>query len=125
MSSSNIPQRKVVVIVDDDQLQRYIFTNLLRDLNVIIKEAENGRDALDLIAATHVDLVLTDNMMPTMNGEEMILKLRSSPATAHIPIIMVTGASINLGRMKPHVNALFIKPIQPSEFLETVKKFLL
>ena len=53
--------------------------------------ASNGRDALDICDRTQVDVILLDIMMPEMDGFEVCERLKSSPHTAHIPVVMVTA----------------------------------
>ena len=63
-----------VLIVDDDDAVRYVCAEALKEYDVL--QAENGREALNLLAGNPVDVVLTDVMMPEMNGLELLETVR-------------------------------------------------
>jgi two-component system, chemotaxis family, chemotaxis protein CheY len=80
------------LIIDDSVTMRRIIANILARLgHPEVLHAANGREALDRLAAEHVDVVITDWYMPEMNGLDFVTTLRSTPATSHIPIVIVTA----------------------------------
>lgn len=70
---------------------RYILRRILEKAGYEITEAIHGAAALDELNGGLPDLVVTDLMMPVMDGNELIKALRSEPRTASIPILSVTG----------------------------------
>jgi two-component system, chemotaxis family, chemotaxis protein CheY len=80
------------LVVDDSRAMRMILSRTLRELGYEIREAGNGREALDVIAAEAgaVDLVLADWNMPEVNGLELVKRLRQDPALSSVAIVMVT-----------------------------------
>jgi CheY-like chemotaxis protein len=80
-----------VLLVEDAPFLRYAFGRLLRLEGFEVKEVNDGREALDCLAAFRPDLVLTDLMMPVMGGVELISKIRADPDTAAIPIVAITA----------------------------------
>jgi CheY-like chemotaxis protein len=56
-----------------------------------VAQASNGREALDRLATEQIDVVITDWYMPEMNGLDFVKALRTTPATSHIPIVIVTA----------------------------------
>ena len=84
------PQKQVILLVDDNADMRDYVTDLLsRRFHVVT--AENGRRALDEAERVSPDLVLTDVMMPEMDGFALLKALRENPATRAIPVIMLSA----------------------------------
>jgi two-component system chemotaxis response regulator CheY len=80
------------LIIDDSVTMRRIIANILARLgHPEVLHAANGREALDRLAAESVDVVITDWYMPEMNGLDFVKTLRNTPATSHIPIVIVTA----------------------------------
>lgn len=82
---------KKVLIVDDEPDIRFILRHILEDGGYEVHEAINGSSALEILGGVSPDLVITDLMMPIMDGNELIERLRSDPATGSIPIMSLTG----------------------------------
>ncbi|WZP00027.1 response regulator [Isosphaeraceae bacterium EP7] len=80
-----------VLLVEDAPFLRYAFGRLLRMQGFEVREANDGRDALNCLIDFHPHLILTDLMMPVMNGFELIRQLRADPSTASLPIVAITA----------------------------------
>ena len=87
-------QGKRVLIVDDDVEARIILSRMLTDEEVEVMVANNGDQAISLIAQTPPDLVLLDLMMPGMSGFEVASRLRARPETASIPVMIVSAKEL-------------------------------
>ena len=83
------PAVGTVLLADDDAAFRGVLNGLLSGLADRVIEAENGPQALALIAANPVDLVLTDMRMPGMDGTALLARLPAS-----VPAIVITGADV-------------------------------
>jgi len=92
-SSSNVaPPRDVILIAEDNvDLLAFIRESLQDSFDVIV--GENGRMALEECSKQVPDLVITDVMMPEMNGMDLCKHLKSDLATSHIPVIMLTASA--------------------------------
>jgi DNA-binding response OmpR family regulator/class 3 adenylate cyclase len=92
-ASASALQRASVLVVDDSSTMRM---SLLRALNELgfdnIKEATNGRQALELALKESFDLMLLDMEMPEMNGMEVLLALKNNPQLDGLPVIVISGA---------------------------------
>lgn len=87
---TNDPEQNQVLIVEDHKdLREYIASNLNTIFNIVT--ANNGQSGLEKAEELVPDLIVTDVMMPEMNGIQFIKKLKKSPITSHIPIIMLTA----------------------------------
>ena len=82
--------RKNLLVVEDDEETREYLRKLLRGkYNVTV--CANGKEAWPVVSTTLPDAVITDLVMPEMNGRELCVKIRQNPSTNHIPVIVLTG----------------------------------
>ncbi len=88
---------KTVLVVDDEEAVVEFVGSLLEDIGYRVLRAYDGRAALDVTRREHPDLVLTDIMMPIMNGLELCQQLHASPDTASIPVILMTAGRLSAG----------------------------
>lgn len=90
--NGQVNPRMRFLIIDDSITMRRIIANILARLgHPEVVHAANGREALDRLATEPVDVVITDWYMPEMNGLDFVKILRTTPATSHIPIVIVTA----------------------------------
>src|SRR5450759_691320 len=80
-----------VLVVDDNEMNRDMLSRRVERQGHVVKIAKNGREALAIIEAEPIDLVLLDIMMPEMNGYEVLEKIKSNPTLRHIPVIMISA----------------------------------
>ena len=80
-----------ILVVDDEPDERFLLDRILRKQGHEVTVAENGAAGLKAVQEWAPDLVVTDIMMPVMDGVEFIRRLRSDPATAGIPILAASG----------------------------------
>ena len=111
---------KFVLVVDDEDMTRQMIVMFLKISGIEAAEAENGVDALEKIAVQKPDAIILDVMMPEMDGITMCKKLRRNPATATIPVLMLSGRSqlgAELDGLEAGANAYMRKPMDPKEML--------
>lgn len=119
---------KRVLIVDDDEMMRDFIKEVLREYNCKIFEAENGKEGLQQFRKNHPDIVITDIIMPEMEGISFIRELRAD--NKNIPIIAMTG-NIH-GRMEEYLDIssklgadnILRKPLNPAELLEAIDNII-
>ncbi|GAC1470387.1 MAG: response regulator [Isosphaeraceae bacterium] len=80
-----------VLLVEDAPFLRYAFGRLLRLHGYVVQEANDGQQALDFVEAFQPQIVVTDLMMPVMDGVELIRRLRRNPSTADVPVVAITA----------------------------------
>ncbi len=108
------PSPGFVLVVDDEEINRVLLRDPLRARGYEVEEAENGLVALEKISRRSPDVVLLDVMMPKMDGIELCRLLKKNPATAPIPILMVTALSERKERLagiEAGANDFLAKPI--------------
>jgi CheY-like chemotaxis protein len=92
-----------------------------------VVEAINGHQALEEIRANTPHLIILDYMMPDLNGIEVVQSLRRDPATAGVPVIMLTARTDQRTRdeaVRAGVNAFITKPIRPEVLLMETQRLL-
>jgi CheY-like chemotaxis protein len=76
-----------ILLAEDDQATNFMVNKILSKRNWKIISAFNGREAIDVLRTQHVDLVVTDIMMPYIDGVELLEFIKSSPDTKDVPVI--------------------------------------
>jgi CheY-like chemotaxis protein len=112
------------LLVEDTENLRYAFGLLLRMHGYEVREAKDGKEALECLAEFRPQVILTDLMMPVMGGQELIGRLRANPQTAAIPIVAITAdATEQADRQAREAGArqVIIKPINLPTLLESIR----
>ncbi len=118
---------KLVLVVDDEDLTRQMISMFLSLDGLETVEAENGIEALEQVARHHPDAIILDVMMPEMDGVTVCEKLRADPATAAVPILMLSGRSqpgAEEEGLAVGANAYMKKPMDPKEMLVILKEIM-
>jgi CheY-like chemotaxis protein len=109
-----------ILVVDDEPDQRFLLRRILQRAGHEVSEATDGAAALRAVREWPPDLVITDVMMPVMDGVELIRCLRGDPATAHIPILAASGDS----HLADAADAVLPKPYDWHRLLTLVEGLL-
>ena len=80
-----------VLVVDDDATSRDILSRRLEQQGHVAEHAEDGKQALTILAGRDYDLVLLDIVMPTLNGYEVLAQLKADDRLRHLPVIMISS----------------------------------
>jgi DNA-binding response OmpR family regulator len=81
----------LILIVDDNEMNRDMLSRRLRRMGYASHLAENGEEALAMIADTSYDLMLLDIMMPALSGYEVLERIKQDDATRSLPVIMISA----------------------------------
>ncbi|MDO5153250.1 MAG: response regulator transcription factor [Eubacteriales bacterium] len=114
-----------ILIVDDDKNTRMLLKAVLEAENYSVSTAENGEDALAVMDASHVDLVVLDVMMPKMDGYEFTRTLRQSDN--NLPILMISAKQLPADKKQGFLvgtDDYMTKPIDEEEMLLRIKALL-
>ena len=84
--------RRIVIADDDPDIQELLVLNL-RAEGLVVEATDNGEDAVRLARETTPDLIVLDVMMPQRTGLSALTELKADPATAHIPVVLLTAKS--------------------------------
>jgi CheY-like chemotaxis protein len=116
-----------ILIVDDDRHNTETLAIMLGSEDYLISTATNGEDALEQATLKQPDLVLLDIMLPGMDGYEVAARIKSNPATANIPVIMVSALDdreTKLLGLTAGAEDFLSKPVHRAELASRVRKLL-
>jgi len=118
--------RKKILIVEDEK-EIHSFLNQLLSGKYTIMSAYNGLEALEMIEKEMPDIIISDVMMPLMDGVELCKKVKTDLKTCHIPFIMLTAKESVLHRiegLESGANSYIPKPFYPDHLLVRIQKLL-
>ena len=111
-----------VLVVDDELLVADTLVFALEDEGFRVLRAGNGAEAMQRLAVEAVALVITDYMMPAMNGIELAEAIRAAGGQGAPPVILMSGAQAHLGRRQSSLfAAVFDKPFRMAELVERIR----
>ena len=116
----------LILIADDEESIVEMLATFVSDLGYKPLVAQNGQEALDLARQHEPALIITDLMMPIMNGADLILALRAEAAAqgrASPPIVLLTAGSKRVASQVP-VEALLLKPFDLSQLEQVIRRLL-
>ncbi len=116
-----------VLLVEDNELNQEVATELLRDAGFIVDLAENGQIAIDKIRAVDYDIVLMDMQMPVMDGVTSTQVIRREERFKNLPVVAMTANAMQSDRdrcMAAGMNDHVAKPIEPEDLWEALLKWI-
>jgi two-component system chemotaxis response regulator CheY len=118
---------KKVLSVDDSASVRQMVSFTLESAGYEVVTAVDGKDALERLRATTVNLVVTDLNMPNMTGIELIRAIRAQPALKFLPVVMLTTESeegLKAEGRAAGATGWIVKPFKQDQLLAVVKKLI-
>jgi CheY-like chemotaxis protein len=116
-----------VLIIEDNPTSLELLTYLLRAFGHTVLAADDGQQGLDIAISQIPDLILCDMQLPTINGFQIIERVRDHPAASRIPVVAVTAFAM-VGDRERVIAAGFdgyiSKPIDPVTFVSQIETFL-
>jgi len=119
-----------LMVVDDSPAMRDFIVRVIRlsGLDVgLCMQAANGQEALDLLRANWIDIILTDINMPVMNGEEFVCCMKADEALQSIPVLVVStdGSDHRIQRMMSLGAKGYVKkPFAPEQLRKSMEELL-
>ncbi len=122
-SNVTIREKPLILIVDDDSSARRLLQIILERAGYQTQQAENGEIALEMARADAPDLIILDDVLPGIWGDEVRQHLKSDPETRDIKVVMHTGQydKIDHYRQLPDLAGVIPKPSMPTALLDTVR----
>ena len=118
---SSAPGKRVLVAEDETYL-RHLLASRLHRAGFEVITASDGLRAWQLVRQRHPDLVISDDQMPVLSGLELAVRLRRTPQTCHIPMILLSGLGLGQGASSGTAgfSAVLSKPFTTGELLKRV-----
>ncbi|MEJ2592899.1 MAG: response regulator, partial [Candidatus Thiodiazotropha sp.] len=116
-----------VLLVEDNIINQQVAKELLENLGLTVSTVGNGREALDALEKSRVDLVLMDLQMPEMDGYEATRRLRADNRFASLPVIAMTAHALSEERERCLANGMnehVPKPIDPEQLFSVLSRWL-
>jgi DNA-binding response OmpR family regulator len=120
-------KKPVLLVVDDDELAAKAVVRVLEKRGFAVLVAHGGREALRVLAANNVDVLVLDVMMPEMNGLEVCRELRQDSRFSDLPVILLTGCDdfeTRAAGMKLGVSEFLCKPFAHHELIARINNQL-
>lgn len=118
---------KTILSVDDSSSIRQMVSFTLKGAGYEVIEAVDGQEGLDKAKTKTVDMVLTDQNMPRMDGLALIRNLRAMPSYKSVPILMLTtesGDTMKAQGKAAGATGWLVKPFDPAKLLEVTRKVI-
>lgn len=124
--------KKKVLLVDDDPDFVEAVKVIVESGGYEVRVAYDGKEGLEAVAEEKPDIIVLDVMMPVMNGHEACTALKKDPATAKIPVILLTAVAERVttstythrDMLESEAEDYMPKPVEPKELLELIKSWL-
>ncbi len=116
-----------ILLVEDNEINQEVATELLRDVGFIVDLAENGDIAVRMLKETAYDIVLMDMQMPVMDGVTATREIRKLPGFAQLPIVAMTANAMEGDRqhcLEAGMNDHVAKPIEPDDLWRALLKWV-
>ena len=116
-----------VVLAEDDDVLRRLVVHVLEKEGLRVLQARDGEEALKLIQSRRPDAIILDAMMPGVDGLEVLHTIRQSEATRDIPVMMLSGRSLERDMVTGFdfgANDYLVKPFRPAELVVRLKRLL-
>ncbi|MFJ6084669.1 SpoIIE family protein phosphatase [Streptomyces sp. NPDC092369] len=121
------PSPATVLVIDDNETNRYVLTSWLRRAGHTVIGAATGEQGLahlDSAQDAPVDIAIIDVLLPDMSGFEVSERLKDNPRTAHLPVIQISAAAVSpddhAEGLRRGADAYLDQPVDPGELLATV-----
>ena len=101
---------KTILVIDDEMAIREMLTASLEDEGYQVVEAANGREGWLRLGQGHLDLVISDIMMPFMDGRELCSRMKVHPVYSAIPLILMSAAGLAVNKQDCVIAAFLQKP---------------
>jgi len=116
---------KKILCVDDSSTIRKLVEFSLKSRGYIVMTAEDGQNALELLAGSHFDSIILDINMPRLDGFEFLKRIKANDAYTSIPVIMLTTEGQEEDRKAAMALGAFdyiVKPFKPSELIGLIDR---
>lgn len=117
----------IVLMVEDNPVNQELARELLESNGIIVETADNGREAIELLASQDFDGVLMDCQMPVMDGYTTTRKLRQQQRFKNLPIIAMTASAMKGGKQKvlaAGMNDHIARPVNVNQMFITMAKWI-
>lgn len=117
-----------ILIAEDRPDTRNMISFALKKEGYLVLEAEDGKQAVEMVDTKNIDMVLLDLMLPKLSGEEVLKHIRSKKENNKIKVLIITASKVSETEMesfkKKGADGVLLKPINIKDILNQIKKLL-
>ena len=113
-----------ILVVDDESAIRELIQDILEDVGYVVVEATNGREGLAMLENQPVDLVVSDVMMPVLDGVGLCQAMRQHPTYQSIPLVLLSAVGIPRPTAACEYAAFLTKPFDYDYLVTTIARVL-
>jgi CheY-like chemotaxis protein len=113
-----------VLVVDDDELVRHVLAEYVGRHGYRVIEAGDGQEAWQRVLLERPDVIVSDLQMPRCDGAELTRRIRNSPQTCDIPLLIVTGSPDASILRRLGCDGVLTKPITPQQLVEAIERIV-
>jgi twitching motility two-component system response regulator PilH len=116
-----------ILVVEDSPTVSYIMVDALSKVGYEVLGAADGEEAVRLAIQECPDLILLDVILPKLNGYQVCRRVKSTPETAHIPVVMITSKAKSTDRhwgMEQGADDYIVKPFDTQDLLAIISRFI-
>ena len=125
VTTASKPTSARVLLAEDDRALRRFLEVVLQRAGYEVIPAADGLEAMKIALSSNIDIVVTDAMMPNLNGHEFCRFLRNSQTLAHLPVILLSALERKeTNHDSVHVDAFLAKPVSGEGLIECIEHLL-
>jgi CheY-like chemotaxis protein len=113
-----------ILVVEDDIAIIDFLRTFLEEEGYKIMVAHNGEEGLACLASARPALVLSDLMMPVLNGQELYKRMQADPRYRSIPFVLMSAVRTALNQKDSHYAAVVAKPFELNDLIDTVERLI-
>ncbi|HEX2911571.1 MAG TPA: response regulator [Chloroflexia bacterium] len=111
-----------ILVVEDEPALLELLSSIISEMNHKVTQANNGKKALEVLAREKPHLIISDIMMPFMDGYQLLSEIKQRPEWSNIKVVLISASPINHSRL-PHPDAYASKPYDLEIIEAVVKRF--
>tara|TARA_R110002050_G_scaffold261556_1_gene401557 strand:- start:800 stop:4777 length:3978 start_codon:yes stop_codon:yes gene_type:complete len=118
-------KQRILLVEDNVELSDFVFSELTK--KYIVKVAQNGNEALEILKKEKINLIISDIMMPIMDGITLCIKIKATPEISHLPVILLTAKSAlkaKITGLESGADAYITKPFSIDFLLVQIQNIL-
>jgi DNA-binding response OmpR family regulator len=120
-----MPQMPAILVVDDDESIGYMLKLMLEHKGFLVTVTERAENLQQIITANNISLIILDMLIADKKGTDICAELKSNPATAHLPVIMMTALpGIEKECKQAGADDFIAKPFEMDNFLLKIRSFI-
>ena len=116
-----------ILLIEDDPEMIFVLSNILKEENYEVQSVTDGQQAMEKVENFKPDVIVTDVMIPKIDGWKLCKKFKENPLTSGIPILVLTGKSEEISELMSYecgADEYISKPFQNNDIINSLKRLI-